>query len=411
VLPCLLGAGDVFAADYSLTGFGTLGYAVSDQKAPYLRYIDKSGTFRADSLIGLQGEAQLDPQWGATVQIVASAPRYKEDGLAAQVRWAFASYRPNNEWLFRLGRLRPPVLINTQNAEVGVTYDQARLPVELYSLSPVYDIDGGAFARTWTDQSSETSLDGYWGKSRIKQRLPFQPDTIQPFISDKYLPESIQFMGVVLTYATGPATFRGGVHRATLHADQGRQFLEGPTPEAVPGPTPFGGLLYVPGAVSEKVVVKAVTFGADWRAGNWRMSGEYGRRMVAGTKMASTIDSAYVNVAYVSGKWTPYATYARILSAPSSRNYYKELVGTPVPLAVQGAPFFLAPGYHRSIADAIFLFDQHSVMLGASYNLTLASKLKLEWMRTRIGLTSALVDGDIHNKSFGVFSMSYNFAF
>ena len=66
---------------------------------------------------------------------------------------------------------------------------------------------------------------------------------------------------------------------------------------------------------------------------------------------------------------------------------------------------------HQSIADAIFLYDQYSLMLGTSYNLTLASKLKFEWMRTRVGLASALVDGDVHNKSFSVFSMSYNFAF
>ncbi len=148
---CLIAADIAISADYSLTGFGTVGYAVSDQQAPYLRYIDKGGTFRADSLVGLQGEAQFDPQWGATVQIVASAPRYKEDGMAAQVRWAFASYRPNNEWLLRVGRLRPPVFNNTQNAEVGVTYDEARLPVEVYSLSPAYDIDGGAFTRTWIE--------------------------------------------------------------------------------------------------------------------------------------------------------------------------------------------------------------------------------------------------------------------
>ena len=59
----------------------------------------------------------------------------------------------------------------------------------------------------------------------------------------------------------------------------------------------------------------------------------------------------------------------------------------------------------------IFLYDQYSIMLGASHNLTLTSKLKFELMRTKVGLTSALVDGDIHNKSFNVFSMSYNFAF
>ena len=39
------------------------------------------------------------------------------------------------------------------------------------------------------------------------------------------------------------------------------------------------------------------------------------------------------------------------------------------------------------------------------------SKLKFEWMRTHIGLGSALVDGDVHRKSFNVFSMSYNFVF
>ena len=50
-------------------------------------------------------------------------------------------------------------------------------------------------------------------------------------------------------------------------------------------------------------------------------------------------------------------------------------------------------------------------MLGASYDLTLASRLKFEWMRTRVGLTSALVDGSLRNQSFNVFSVSYNFAF
>lgn len=76
-----------------------------------------------------------------------------------------------------------------------------------------------------------------------------------------------------------------------------------------------------------------------------------------------------------------------------------------------GPPFFLSPDYHRSIANAMFLFDQHSIMLGTSYNMSLSSKLKFEWMRTKIGQASALVDGDVHHKSFNVFSMSYNFAF
>jgi hypothetical protein len=126
---------DATAVDVAFTGFGNIGYAVSDGDFRYLRYIDNGGTFKADSLFGFQAEGRLNAKWGATVQAVASAPRTRDSGYEAKVRWAFLSYRPDNEWLFRAGRLRPPVLINTQNAEVGVTYDQARLPAEVYSLS------------------------------------------------------------------------------------------------------------------------------------------------------------------------------------------------------------------------------------------------------------------------------------
>ena len=50
-------------------------------------------------------------------------------------------------------------------------------------------------------------------------------------------------------------------------------------------------------------------------------------------------------------------------------------------------------------------------MIGTSYKFTGNSKLKFELMRTKVGLASALVDGDVHNKSFNVLSMSYNFVF
>ena len=399
------------AADYALTGFGTAGYAVSDENFRYLRYINNGGTLKADSLIGLQGEVTFAPQWGATVQVVASAPRTRDDGYETQVRWAFASYRPNNEWLFRLGRLRPPVLINTQNAEVGVTFDQARLPVEVYSLSPVYDIDGAAFTRTWTLENSEINLDGYFGKSNIKQRTPYQRDATQTFIPDQYFPEKVNFMGLVLTHASGPLLLRGGLHRATLKADEGRQFVDDPSPVSFPAPPPFGGILYVPGATTEKITVTAVTIGADWHPGAWKISAEFGRRSVSGTKMGPASNSGYVTVTRPTGKWAPYATFARLISTQDTRKYYQDLNSTPVPLGAQGPPLFLPSTYHGVFADAIYLYDQYSVMLGASYDLSATSKLKFEMMRTTVGIASAFIDGDVHHKSFHVFSMSYNFVF
>ena len=52
--------------------FGTLGYAISDIKTPYLRYISNKGTFREDSTLGVQVDIQLSPEWGATAQVVGS---------------------------------------------------------------------------------------------------------------------------------------------------------------------------------------------------------------------------------------------------------------------------------------------------------------------------------------------------
>lgn len=399
------------AADYSLLGFGTLGYAVSDQKAPYLRYIDKQGGFKADSLIGLQGEVQFNPQWGATIQVVGSAPRSRDDGLEATVRWAFLSFRPSNDWLIRAGRIRPPVLMNTQNAEVGMTYDAARLPAEVYSLSPVYDIEGVAVTRSWLGDSTDVGIDGYYGRSKVRQRTPFQRDTNQGFVPDKYFPEAIAFRGLVLSYGSTALTVKVGAHHASLRPDKGRTFVEDPSPVDFPGPPPFGGTLYVPGAITKKISVTALSLGAEMRKGAWRASGEFGRRIVSGTNMGPASNAAQVNIAYEYGNLIPYLGASSLLSASSVRKYYLQLRNAAVPIGAQGPPLFLPATYHGVFADAIYVYDQRSIMVGTSYKFNSSSKLKFELMRTKVGLASALVDGDVHHKSFNVLSMSYNFVF
>ena len=399
------------AMDFAYTGFGTLEYAVADKDLRYLRYIDEDGSFKADSLFGFQAEARFNQQWGATVQAVASAPRTRDSGYEAKIRWAFLSYRPNNEWLFRAGRLRPPVLFNTQNAEVGVTYDQARLPMEVYSLSPVYDVDGGAFTRTWALENAEVNLDGYWGKTKLKFRLPFQRNGMERY-RENYFPEKVTLKGAVVSYSSGSLVLRGGAHQATLKsAASDEPFFDALSPTPFPAPAPFGGTLYGPGNVVDAIYVNVLTFGADWRWRDWRITGEYGQRIIDETKIAVESKSGYVTVARVIGKWTPYVTYARLLSGRDTRQHFQDVNSTPVPLGAQGPPLFLPADFHRNLADVIPVYDQYSVMLGTSYSFSANSKLKLEWMRTHVGLRSALVDGDVSDKSFNVFSIGYSFAF
>ena len=403
----LLGSIPAIAApEFAITGYGTFGYARSDEDFRYLRYIDRDGTFKADSLLGLQLEARFDPKWSATVQAVASAPRTRDSGYEAAIRWAFVGFRPENDWLLRFGRLRPPVLINTQNAEVGVTYDQARLPAEVYTLSPVYDVDGAAFTKTWTTGGAEIALDGYWGTTKINYRLPFQR-----FVDQQYFPEKIDLAGLVLSRSSETLLLRAGIHRATLKARGDVPFSQAIEPVSIPAPPPFGGDLYVRSGLADKIHVTVLTFGADWRLQDWRITGEYGQRIVNDVNYGVDSRSAYLTAARSVGKWTPYVTYARLLSGNEVRALYRTLNGTPVPLAALGPPLFLPASYHAILADHVIAYDQHSTMLGASYSFSATSKVKIEWMRTRVGLVSALVDGDVHDKAFNVYSVSYSFAF
>ena len=398
-------------ADYSLTGFGTIGYAVSDQKSPYLRYVDKGGSLKADSLIGLQGEAQFNPQWGATLQVVASAPRFKDEGLAAQARWAFLSYRPDNDWLLRIGKMRVPFLLNTQNSEVGMTFSQARLPVEMYSTFPVYDANGAAFTKTWLLDGSEVNLDGYGGHADFKFRNPFHADPALRLFPDAYVPESANIKGMILTRTSGSLSLRAGIHRAVVTTPGTQKVVDGFFPNTFPAPPPFGGALYAPGKVIPHFGLNLLTFGVEWKPSDWRFSAEYAKRTVKETILGVSSQSFSGTVERDFGRWTPYATYARLLSAPETRQLYRDLNATPVPLGAQGPPLFVPSTFHRILGGQVFVYDQYSVMLGTAYSLSRESKLKFEWMRTHVGLASVLVDGDFRNKSFNVFSLSYNFAF
>lgn len=116
------------AVDLTWSGFATLGYAQSDQPYKYQRFIDDQGSFNRDSIFGAQLDLKFNQQWGATLQ-GKLAPSIKSDSRwDATLSWAFISWRPVDDWLIRAGKLRLPLMLNTENTDVGATFDLARLP-------------------------------------------------------------------------------------------------------------------------------------------------------------------------------------------------------------------------------------------------------------------------------------------
>ena len=179
----LLVSTDVLAVEYSASAFGTLGGAISDNGTTYQRYIDDNGTLMRDSLAGVQFDAKFNDQWAATAQLVLAPATDEDDVITPQVKWTLLSYRPTNDWLIRAGRMSLGGLLNQQNMDVGVSYDMARLPSEVYLVSSSYDYDGLSIIKTWNTNAHEITLDASMGRQSREYRTYYNASQKAVFYS------------------------------------------------------------------------------------------------------------------------------------------------------------------------------------------------------------------------------------
>jgi len=416
ILACLLlssASQSAHAVDYSLSGYGTIGYAQSDQDNTYQRFINKDGSFKRDTVLGAQLSARFNPEWSATLQAKLAPAADSDQDVKATLSWAFLSYRPTDDWLFRVGKLRIPFYLNSENSDVGTTFTSARLPVEVYSTAATVDFVGASFAKTWLVKDSELILDGYWGKAndaswRLYARDPntspapkLTPDG-QP--GEYFAKLNTKSGGLRLSLNQGGDTFLAGIHRAETTQRGGPSL--GPATYVL-GPD-FGiGDYYVPSLDARKITTTTAHLGASIDLGHgFRTTGEYVRRKNSGSTLAPDSKGFYLTLQKDLGSWTPYLTYARLTT--KNRDLY-QAVNNARPLAI------LNSTYQRALADTMVVYDQDSWTLGTSYALNRKSKIKAEWSVVQTGVASSFVDappggesGDLH---INVFSLSYSFTF
>ena len=408
------------AADFSLSGFGTLGYARSDQDFNYQRFIDNDGTLKRDSVAGLQADVKFSENFGATVQVLAAPASNNDSRYEGTVAWAFLSWRPTNDWLIRLGRQRIPFYLYSQTYNVGVTYDFARLPTEMYSISPNNELTGISASKNWELENGDLTLDGYWGSSNANIRFWFR-DGLPPTQPQGALfrPLGIKGGGLALSYKRKEDTFRVGFSRATISEKNASNSY----PVTYPFVTLFPGVGYYqfdpslpgPGVPAiDHYSFKTLTLGADVSVGGgFRVVSELARSFVSQTDLSSQSVRGYASVLKRLDKWTPYVTYAFLRSAPGPLNLHENINYNTVPAFVPGSAQINAS--QRAGADTILAFDQKAWALGTSYALSTTSMLKAELMRVHIRRFSSMVDGppgsNIRNQNINVFSMSYNFTF
>ncbi len=386
---------NALAVDYGLSGFGTLGGAISDHDTTYQHYIDDNGTLMRDSLVGVQLDAKFTDQWSATSQVVLAAATDEDNVLKPQLKWTLLSYRPTNDWLIRAGRLSLGGLLNQQNLEVGVTYDMARLPNEVYLLSSAYDFDGLSLVKTWSTTDYEITLDGTFGMQKRNYRLYANGSKKSEYVSG-----DVTGGGLVLTVTDyDQDMYRAGWSINQIEPDQGKfpntfNFI------------PLGNGLYTLGRpdFSEKITATTLFLGARIPLGGFLITCEGTAVITKDVDTVPTTVGAYLNVSRKLGNWTPYITYAQAWTD-----------GLDTWRKVKGATAVPQQGVTQTIIDdtasEMAVFDQNSWMLGTSYAFTPKQKIKAEVMLTHVGDRSAMFDGDIAHENVMVYSLSYNFSF
>jgi hypothetical protein len=412
--------GNAASADYSLSGFGTVGFAKSDKSYRYQRFVDNDGTFRRDTVAGVQLDTWLTPSVGATVQALASPSSTSDEQYDATLAWAFVSWRPSNDWLFRVGKQRIPLYLYSQTYNIGTTYDFLRLPTEMYSISPSNDFMGLSVSKTWETFTGELTLDGYWGGSNLDIRFWIRDGVPLSQKSNALFRRlGIEGGGLVLTHKGAERTYRVGLSKVTI--DEKNSSNAYPVTYPFVSISPGFGYYQVnaglpgPGIPAiDRYDNRTLTLGTEFPLGaGYRAIAEVARSFVTQTNFSNQSRRGYVAVLKRIEKWTPYISYAYLRSESSQLSLYNKVNSNTVPALIPGAA--LVNASQRVGADSILVYDQTSWAIGTSYALSSTQKLKAEWMRVRIGQVSSFVDAppgsNIRNQNINVLSLSYSVVF
>lgn len=415
-LSLALAAVGVHGADVTVSGFGTLGYALSDTPYSYQRFIDEQGTFDRDSRLALQVDAALSRRWSATAQFKFAPDEDSDSRWAPRLSWGFLSWRPNDDWLLRVGKLRIPMYLGAESMDVGVSFDYARLPIEVYSIAPTQDFTGASVTRSWDVGRGELSVDGYWGKTRSNWRQ-YARDGVPGYLAAGPVFASIDVVarGLALTYRNDGDQYRIGVHEASSKLADGTNWVDRPVLiSPLPG-VAYYNLLPGPGMPERRTMDMVIANAAmDVGLGRQvRLGAEYAVRQLKDMDRGVNSSAGYVSLRRRTGAWTPYVYYAWLRSDQDMIDLYHAVNGNRVPAWVPQADLINLS--QRATADGLEIHDQQTWAVGSAYALTPSSKLKAEWARTRVGSGSSLVDApagsDVRFQSINVFSLSYSFVF
>jgi hypothetical protein len=385
------------AVDFSYSGFSTAGYAQSDTDDASVGYaaqpggIDSSGDVTTDSKIGVQVSARFNDLISATVQGVAYADMTGD--WEPHLDWAYLRLQAMRNLSFRAGYLRAPTFMYSDSVFVGYANVWVRPPLEVYNLSPVYQMRG--FDATWrtTVGPVQLTLNPYYGDGEVD--IPNGTIDVP------------SWAGLAATAEYNSFQVRAGYSEVKLGYDQESQLA--PVINALRAiPSSFCGAC---STLSSRLdidgtIIHNLNIGAQFDDGKNFVAAEIGQSRTDNYLIVAKT-GAYATYGRRFGNIMPYATYAQLRRDTETHSDAIPAVGplAPLSLAVNGV---LAAGAG----------DQDSYSVGVRYELPAFSvlkgslvKLQLDHIDTKDtnGMLNAVQPG--FDGTLNMLSASFDFIF
>jgi hypothetical protein len=344
----------------TISGFGTGALTMTNSDQAEFNRVNQAAGVGKDARAGVDSNfgIQATAKWSDTISFTAQGLVRKNgsnDQFGAELAWAFAKIKLNDDFSVRLGRIGLPVYMISDVRNVGYANTMLRPPNEVYRQVTVDNADGGDVV--YQHSFGDTTVTAQAAVGRSKVRAP-----------GNYYVEFKPVVSTQLVVENGPFTYRLGRSQATFG------IYDNPSLTGLVGALRQFGLTAVANEVPLTDVKGTFTSaGIAMDYNNIIGQAEYAKRKTD-TRLVPDTSSWYVMMGYRYGKFVPYASYGDV-KQDSIRSF--STLPTTGPLAA------LSAGTNGAVKSGL----QSSTAIGLRWDFykSAAFKVQMDRVKTRDG--------------------------
>lgn len=116
-------------------------------------------SLKQQTLLAVQPTYSFSESLSVTGQFLAHTSDNRDSGA----EWLYLSYRPNNAWHFRAGKLRMPFFAYSDSIDVGYSYHWVSPPTQVYGNYLFSTFNGVSGTYNYAGANYALSVEGYYG--------------------------------------------------------------------------------------------------------------------------------------------------------------------------------------------------------------------------------------------------------